>query len=106
METEIYQENLSEKNFSIYFSFFFQCGWIISFLRTVSWNCFSEQKCKKCNPALQPHIQNAEKLQGSKDRILWNCPWKKSIGKTKLRIVIKNLNVNSEMDIFEEIKLH
>ena len=55
---------------------------------------------------MQPHIQNAEKLQGSKDRIWGNCPWKKSIGKTKLRIVIKNLNVNSEMDIFEEIKLH
>lgn len=69
------------KEFQYYlFFFFFQCGWIISFLGTVSWNCFSEQKYKMCNPALQPHIQNAEKLQGGKDRIWGNCPWKKSIG--------------------------
>ena len=73
---QIYQENLSEKNFSIisFSFFFFQCEWIISFLVTVSWNCSSEQKYKKCNPALQHHIQNAEKLQGNKDRIWGNCP--------------------------------
>ena len=28
------------------------------------------------------------------------------VKKKKLRIAIKDLNVNSEMDIFEEIKLH